>query len=299
VSIKSLLGRWAAAGLAAGLGLWTVAGHGVEAGAPGLWHVEGPNGGLYLMGSVHVLDEAEAWVTPRIDEAFRDSRCLALEIDLDTVHPETIAARLRGAGQYDSDEPGLEQHVSDATYQRFQNVAADLALSPESLDRFRPWLVGIILSSLVTNRLGYSEQYGVDTYFLNRAQETETPVLGLETLDDQVAVLSDTGDDTDDTVLDDVLDAVAREPGMIKAIAKAWRHGDLEMIAKTVDDAFADDPGEYDRLIGHRNHRWLPKLEKLLDKGRHCFVVVGAGHLVGKASLLTLLKDAGYRVTRE
>jgi uncharacterized protein YbaP (TraB family) len=299
VSIKSAVRRWAAFALMAGVGLWAIAGHGFEAGKPGLWHVEGPSGSIYLMGSVHVLDQANPWTTPEIDAAFQESRCLALEIDLGSAAPMTIAAKLRGVGQYDPDGPGLEQHVSDETYQRFRNVVGDLSVSPESLDRFRPWLVGIILTSVIADKLGYSEQNGVDTYFMTRAEAVKTPIVGLESLDDQIAVLSDTGEETDDEALGDVLDDVAREPAMIKAVADAWRHGDLDAIAKKVAEAFANHPEEYDRLIGQRNRHWLPKLDKMLTAGRHCFVVVGAGHLVGKDSLLTLLKDAGYTVTRE
>jgi uncharacterized protein len=293
------LKRLAAAGLVAGLAAWPAPGHADGNGAPGLWHVTGPKGSIYLMGSVHVLTEADSWMTASIDAAFKQSQCLALEIDLATIPPETISARLRAVGQYDPRAGGLKDHVSDKTYQRFLATMQDLALSPESLDSYRPWLVSLIISSVITDTLGYEDRYGVDYSFMTRAQATKMPIMGLETLDDQVAALSASDGETDDEILGEVLDSVGREPSTIKTVAEAWRRGDMETIAKKIDEELADEPMDYDRLIGRRNRHWLPELEKMLKTGRHCFVVVGAGHLVGKASLLTLLIDAGYTVTRE
>ncbi len=284
--------------LAVGLGSGAVS-FGAETESPALWKVSGPKGSLYLMGSVHVLTKADSWLTAPIEKAFSGSQCLALEIDLATISEAEIGAALRQVGQYPPDQGGLQQHVSEATYARFLEVAAKLSISPESLDRFRPWLVGLILDSTITQSLGYLDQYGVDVYFLNRAKTAGMPILGLESLQDQVKVLSDDGGETDDAILTDVVDALDKTPELITVLANAWRRGDMATIEKKVLEESADTPGGYERLIAGRNRRWLPKLKQMLDTGRHCFIVVGAGHFVGDASVLKLLKKAGYTVTRQ
>ncbi|MEL6476975.1 MAG: TraB/GumN family protein [Pseudomonadota bacterium] len=50
-------------------------------------------------------------------------------------------------------------------------------------------------------------------------------------------------------------------------------------------------------LVDERNRMWMETLPPVLDAGR-AFVAVGAFHLPGAAGLVTLLRDAGYTVTR-
>jgi uncharacterized protein len=301
----SNLGRvpWRAGLLAAGLGLgltiFACQSGAAEAGGPGLWRATGPKGSLHVMGSIHILTETDNWIDRPIEKAFRNSECLALEIDLAAHSRDEINEAFRVVGLYDDGSGGLDAHVSEATYARFVRASADLSIAPESLNSFEPWFVGLLLNTSVTHSLGYSDAYGVEQIFLKMALETRKPVLGLETLTDQVAVLSDNAGETDDQILSEALDAVTRLPQLTKIVAEAWRHGDMDTIGRTVADEFADHPGEYDRLIGRRNRAWLPHLEEMLETGRHCMVVVGAGHLVGESSLLTLLENAGYAVTRE
>ncbi|HKJ74353.1 MAG TPA: TraB/GumN family protein [Alphaproteobacteria bacterium] len=266
---------------------------------PALWQVTGPKGSLYVMGSVHVLTESDKWMNSRIEAAFNSATCLALEIDLASITPQDIAARMQMAGLYDPKGGGLKAHVSTATYRRLMTKTAQMAVSPASLDRFRPWLVGLVLTSILTQAQGYEEQYGVDYTFMMRARAKHLPIVGLETLEDQVRVLSFDDGESDDKTLNDVLDDLDRSPGLIRKLSRAWLKGDMETIAKKVAEEFADRPKDYDRLIAQRNRKWAPELARMLKRGKHCFVVVGAGHLVGKASVLTLLKAAGYTVARQ
>lgn len=300
----SAVWRKTAALLIAGLGICSGFGAGAAAFAgeqnrPGLWHVTGPNGSLDVLGSIHILAEDDIWLDPPTEAAFAGSDCLALEIDLAAIGREVIAARLRAAARYDPRSGGLRDHISDKTYRRFLGMASDLALSPESLDQFQPWLVGMILSEVAARSLGYDDEYGVDYALTTRAKALGKPVVGLESLKDQIVALSASGGESDDQLMREALDGLERQPRLTKRVAAAWRRGDMKTIDRMVTEEFADRPDDYDRLIGRRNRAWMPHLEKMLSTGRRCMVVVGAGHLVGEASLLVLLEDAGYTVTRE
>ncbi len=55
------------------------------------------------------------------------------------------------------------------------------------------------------------------------------------------------------------------------------------------------DPLMYQRLLVARNRTWMPKLEALMNRPGHAFVVVGAAHLVGSDGLIALLQAKGYR----
>ena len=50
-----------------------------------------------------------------------------------------------------------------------------------------------------------------------------------------------------------------------------------------------------DLLLNNRNKNWVKQLKEIM-KNKSVFVAVGAGHLVGDAGLISLLKKAGYNV---
>ena len=79
-------------------------------------------------------------------------------------------------------------------------------------------------------------------------------------------------------------------------LVNAWRRGDAETLARSMQDAFSDFPAMAERLLGTRNRRWVPKIEGYLRSGQTYFVVAGAGHMGGPDGLVALLKSRGHTV---
>ena len=50
-------------------------------------------------------------------------------------------------------------------------------------------------------------------------------------------------------------------------------------------------------LIVARNRKWIPRLRQMLASDKTHFVTVGVGHLVGRDSLIEMLRAKGYKVT--
>jgi len=64
-------------------------------------------------------------------------------------------------------------------------------------------------------------------------------------------------------------------------------------------DALPPDPSlapVVQKLFDERNVKMLAKIEGYLNSNGSYFVIVGAGHLVGKRGLVELLKSKGYAV---
>jgi uncharacterized protein YbaP (TraB family) len=57
----------------------------------------------------------------------------------------------------------------------------------------------------------------------------------------------------------------------------------------------ADAATFYRLTVEAHNRAWMAPLQRYLDQG-NAVVLVGAGHLPGRAGLIRLLKQAGYRV---
>jgi uncharacterized protein YbaP (TraB family) len=96
-----------------------------------------------------------------------------------------------------------------------------------------------------------------------------------------------------------MLRSAEEQRGNVRAIAYAWRAGDLDALERLLVEELRESPELYRRLIVDRHARWVPAVEACTAEQPPCFVVVGAAHLVGPDSLVALLRARGYTVERQ
>ena len=60
----------------------------------------------------------------------------------------------------------------------------------ELINRQKPWLLALTLEALELMKLGFDPQYGIDAYFLSKAQGSKK-ILELEGVDEQFNLLSE------------------------------------------------------------------------------------------------------------
>ena len=53
-----------------------------------------------------------------------------------------------------------------------------------------------------------------------------------------------------------------------------------------------------EKLLDERNFRMVDKIEGFLEDDDVCFMVVGAGHLVGENGIINLLAKKGYKISQ-
>ena len=78
----------------------------------------------------------------------------------------------------------------------------------------------------------------------------------------------------------------------------AWNRGDAKAVARTIQQSDKDSPSLYKLMFTDRNARWKQWVDRRLARPGTVFMAVGAGHLAGDRSLVTLLKRDGHRVSR-
>jgi len=102
------------------------------------------------------------------------------------------------------------------------------------------------------------------------------------------------------------LDDPAHDKTVIEAIVAAYVSGDADRLVTTLDESEdlrkrgltdAEIKDRMEALFYKRNEQWIDPFEKMHASGGG-FVAVGSGHLVGKRSMLDLLEQRGYKVTR-
>ena len=265
-----------------------------------LWSVAGQHNTVYLLGSIHVLRPDDGGLPRPAEAAYEDAEQLVMEIDMDDVAATDPAAMLQTMqrtallpdGQTLRDVLGADYAAINA---RAQQTGIDLA----ALDPFAPWFVAITLFQVELAKRGFSPELGIEQTLAARAGRDHKPIQGLETADEQFAVMASLPLAQQKRFLMMTLEESEQIDEQLDELLKAWRTGDTATLARVLTAEFDDFPELYRPLTEDRNRAWVDKLVDLLDDRDDYLVVVGALHLVGRHSVVELLEQRGYEVVQQ
>ena len=272
--------------------------------APGakhfLWEVSSLTNKIYLYGTVHA-GRKDWFPLPRaIESAFDESPVLVVEADVTDTDAiaRTAPSMLLKPGDV------LKNHVDAGDYQRFLKLLPRYGVQESQVTNLKPFLAVSMLVFGEWARNGYVPQLGVDQYLLKRARAELKPVVELEGIDAQMALMNGMGDSESRKLFAGTV--VALEEGLtsdqINGMVNAWRQGNapaLLEIARKYNDVVPGAREFEEKFIWSRHEAMVKKLQGFLDdsKDRH-FVAVGALHLAGERGLVEMLRKRGYVVVQ-
>jgi uncharacterized protein YbaP (TraB family) len=164
------------------------------------------------------------------------------------------------------------------------------------LDPMRPWLAAITIGVQWIVSKGYDPNSGVDQHIWTWAKENGKERIALETIEEQLNVFAGLTREQEIDYLVVSIDQIDEAPEDLDKMIVAWRKGDLKTLDKVLNEGMKDVPVLNQRLLADRHAKWLPQIEKMLADGRTHVVVVGTAHLVGKGSVVDLLRAKGVKV---
>lgn len=262
--------------------------------SPGFaWNVLGSSTTITLVGSIHVGFDGLYPLPDRVERAFDTSTTLAMELALDQEPPERIAElMIRGAALPNG--MTLRDCLSDSAWSHYSDYANQHHDQTIFFDRFRPWFVAISLSGQQAQIQGYDPDQGLDMHFFKRRGPRR--VIGIEHAEDHVNVLATLPSETQELMLMEQLDSMASQQDDLANVIKLWKAGDADGLAREMFAEF-DAPQYapvYDALIVKRNERMARKIEDWLKGKEPVFVVLGAGHFIGKDGIIKRLEKDGW-----
>jgi uncharacterized protein len=259
-----------------------------------LWQVKGSHNSVYLLGSIHVLPVSAYPLNPALQQAFNNSQRVVFEVDLNAVSQQAVLREFEEVGVY---PPGdnLEHHVSPATIRLVKQVLANLGISYKKAIRFKPALLGELITSRYTELAGFREDLGVDKYFFAQAKATRKPVSGLETVRDQARVLTSDNASGEARLVEAIVSLPAAK-AILDELVVAWKGGRINALDRLLNQDEWNDPKSFQAMFLQRNQKWLPQIERFLESDGNYLVIVGSGHLVGDHGLVRALQGRGYQV---
>ncbi len=261
-----------------------------------LWEVRSSTSTVYLLGSIHFFKKELYPLNKRIEKAFDDSDFLVVEANINDITKVDIGPLVEKA--FYAGEDTLANHVSSKTYELVISEAGRLGLPLELIYKQKPWFLALTLSALELMHLGFDPGFGLDVHFLSQAQGRKE-VLELESVDYQIELLSGFSDEEQEIFLySTMMNANIMRKDM-DSILEAWKNGDAGGIQSVLEKSMrgdADMTSIAEKMFYGRNRDMTSKIERFLKTEKTYFVVVGAGHLVGKDGIVEILKTRGYRI---
>jgi uncharacterized protein YbaP (TraB family) len=261
-----------------------------------LWQVKAKGSTVYLLGSVHFMKKNIYPLSKIIEGAFDKADILAVEANIDDAGSLNVEKLLEGAVYADGST--LEQHVSKNTLDLLMPAIAGLGLPPEFFYNQKPWFLALTLTSLELVKSGYDPEYGIDKYFLAKAQGKKK-ILELESLNYQIDLLSGLNNQEQELFLLYTLKDLKTLGQEADNIVDAWEAGAAKRMETIVEKSYLDDrkfAPLYEKLLINRNRNMTIKIDEYLKTKGTYFVVVGAAHLLGQKGIIQLLKEKGYAV---
>lgn len=255
---------------------------------PLFWAVEKDGKTTYVLGTMHIGVDPDARIPELVWRKLDEAPAFAMETDLSKAGAIDVMRHDGGS---------LHADLGEAYWKKLEDaLGADAA---QRMDRMKPMIPATLLSMR-----GLPETPAMDGALFGRARDEHKPIVFLEPIEAEETVLEKW---MDVRALEAMLDDLPGGEQHSKDMLAAYVAGDEAKIQALTDAERADftktgrTDAEYDQqmedLLFARNASWVPELEELHAKGG-AFVAVGAMHLIGKRSVLDLLRQRGFKVTR-
>src|SRR3954469_13899257 len=239
------------------------------------WKVEGKSNSVFLLGSVHVLNNTFYPLDPIIEDAFKKANTLVLEVDLKEMESMETQLKMLKFGRYPEGD-SLTNHLTPEIYKKLDERMAKTGGSAAMFNSFKPWMVAVVLVAAELQKLGFNPQDGVDRYFHQKAIADEKKVTGLETAEFQLSLFNDLTRAEEEAMLKETFEEMDTLKKDFEDLTRAWKTGDTETLDKTMVQELRGYPDIYKKLLVDRNERWAKQMDRFLAEGKDIFVVVGA-----------------------
>jgi uncharacterized protein YbaP (TraB family) len=262
-----------------------------------LWSVEGKKATVYILGSIHILKKDSYPLPAAIENIYSCCNKIIFETDLDGMKRPEVQNMIMKLGMYPAGQ-SLAKNISKNTYTMLKKKLDGSGIPITRFEQFKPWFIAITLAGMELERMGFDPALGVDRHFFDRAGQDRKKLLYLETNEFQINLFGRLSRQKQEVLLKQTLEELNIIEIRFEEMITAWRTGDYELFNSIMSKSFNEYPYIYNKLFTRRNRNWIPEIKKLMNQQGDALIIVGAGHLVGRDSVIDLMKKKGYKVSQ-
>jgi uncharacterized protein YbaP (TraB family) len=256
-----------------------------------LWEISG--NGLtdtsYLFGTIHIRDKRVFNLGDSTYYAI--NRTSALYGELDLQDKEAIKKLVPEIMM--PNDTTLELLISATDYDQVKAYCKkNIGMYALLINKIRP----MYISTMVTEHLLPSqEKKPLDMYLQTYAVKKKKEVGGIETYEEQIAVMNMIGLKEQADMLVDQIQHIDEEKVLLDKMLQLYLDEDLTKLDVLLKQDTSMTTAFNEAMFDKRNIVMLERMRANMNR-YSCFFAVGAGHLCGDKGLIVLLKKAGYTV---
>jgi uncharacterized protein YbaP (TraB family) len=268
-----------------------------QQGKPALWEVSDADTTIYLFGTIHLLPTGYQWRTAKFNEALSSSQELIVETKVN-LQDLTVLQNAKLQLGFARGLPPIEQRVPPGKRPLLRSVIAKTG-APESVyDQMETWLAAIDLLGVRLQQIGLKGEEGPEQILSREFEASRKPIGELESNVEQLGYFDRLPEKAQRLLLEGSIEPPSGLQEDFRPMLAAWSRGDVKKIGVTFNRDLSGSPELTAELLNHRNANWARWIEQRLTKPGTVFVAVGAGHLAGPSSVVSLLQKSGYKVRR-
>ncbi|MFT5210150.1 MAG: hypothetical protein ACI9CE_001874 [Flavobacterium sp.] len=259
------------------------------------WRLEGPNGPLYLIGTVHFLKPSLMPMPAVFDHILTEADNVAFETNpilmSDPVRVSELQAIMRA-------NPKEQKKLYDKSTKKVLKKYAKYNGFPASTAYASPIVINALqIPQLKIAALGYAFNTGVEMHYAREASKLGKRIIELEDPTTAMAPLLALTTETQLLMLRETILGLDATAPFLESLITSWLTGDAETLyTESFRDIASDDKFKFlaAQLLDDRNQHWMDKIETLIAAPETSVIMVGSAHIGGRKGLLALLKQRGF-----
>lgn len=269
-----------------------------------MWQMNNGENTIYLLGSIHIMPKDIYPLEPELEQAFDDAEVLVVEVDATTLDQQAVNTFIMQKATF-QDSTTLQDVIGEELYAEIEPICIELGFPKETLNRYRPWFIGLNLGFAGIKKLNLDLGDGIDIHFLNKAHEREMEIIELETATSQLEALSSSSDSVQIGQIEYSKDNYEKAGTVFIDMLEAWKAGDADSLAAISRERIQKEAKEmpslteyYNALFVDRDTEFIIKALMQKDDNKDYLVIVGVFHLVGDDGVIARMKEQGYSIAQ-
>jgi len=269
-----------------------------------LWKVSG--NGLskpsYILGTHHLMEINFIDSINGLKPAMENTRQTVGELVLDD--QAAMQTKMQQSAQMPAGESYQDMLTAEEYSQLDKGLTSVIGVGLQHLGKLKPGMISMLYTITLYTKLypkyNPMSHEAIDIYVQRIAKENNKPVLGLETIEDQIYALFDAEPQRDQAkALACVVANSDDAKDQLDKLNEFYRKFDLmgmyDLSFNNKDEKCPLSQTQQNALVRDRNNKWVEKLPGIM-KSNPSFVAVGALHLPGEHGILYQLAKLGYKV---
>ena len=264
-----------------------------------LWKIEDPAQKVapsYLFGTIHLIGKKDFVLKEEVTNALNQCKNIVFEVNMEDMTDMSKMMNLMMQANMAGDTT-LQDLLSQQDYAMVSNYFEKEGIPLVMFERMKPMFITTMVMGTMSGGDSKEEMMSYEMELMNYAKDKKLKMDGLESFEYQMGIFDIIPYKVQAKMLVDGIQSGkdTTQVNQLQQLVDLYKKQDLSKLQELMQ-ADTEGLGVYTKLLlDDRNTNWVPKIKAKIKEST--FFAVGAGHLAGKTGVITLLREAGLKVT--